>query len=127
MEGSRRERRPTSWTARVLAPLVLASVIAAVLLIVSGSLSNDDDDSTKPDRKPVATNGSCTPSDEQAVEDGYYVVQAEDTAGLTGIADKTCVPVERLISLNPNLDPQTLQAENCVDLVPDGCRKLSGG
>ncbi len=36
------------------------------------------------------------------------------------------VPLERLERLNPNLDPQTLQVDNCVDLVRDGCKALAG-
>jgi LysM repeat protein len=127
MDGSSRERRPTSWTARILAPVLLVVVIAAIVLVVSGSLSSDNDDSSKPDHKSVATNPSCTPSDAQAVKNGYYVVQVGDTAGLSGIAVKTCLSVDRLISLNPNLDPQTLQVDNCIDLIPDGCKKLAGG
>ena len=54
------------------------------------------------------------------------MVTAEDTAGLSGIAAKTCVPLERLENLNPNLDPQTLQVDNCVDLFRDGCKALAG-
>jgi len=46
---------------------------------------------------------------------------------LSGIADKTCIPVETLVELNPNLDPQALQASNCVDLVVDGCKELASG
>ena len=43
MDRPIRDRKPTSWTARVLAPLVLVVVVGAVFLIVSGSLSGDDD------------------------------------------------------------------------------------
>ena len=52
------------------------------------------------------------------------MVQAEDVQGLSGIAGKTCISVETLVELNPNLDPQALQVNNCVDLVVDGCKKL---
>lgn len=126
MDRPIRDRKPTSWTARVLAPLLLVAAVGAVILIVSGSLSSDDDGSDKSDGPETATT-TCEPSDPDAVDNGYYVVTAEDTAGLTGIADKTCVPVERLEELNPNLDPQTLQVDNCVDLVRDGCKELVSG
>ena len=127
MEGSARDREPRSWTARVLAPLALIATIAVAYLVITGDiggLKDSDDDSSK--TRATTTSGGCTPEDEQAVEDGYYVVQASDVAGLSGIADKTCIPIERLMNLNPNLDPQTLQVQNCVDLVRDGCKALAG-
>ncbi len=126
MDRPIRDRKPTSWTARVLAPLLLVVAVGAVILIVSGSLGGEDDpDSSDDDTRTETTD--CRPSAPDAVEAGYYVVTAEDTAGLTGIADKTCVSVDRLEALNPNLDAQTLQVDNCVDLVKDGCKELSSG
>ena len=125
MDRPIRDRKPTSWTARVLAPLLLVAAVGAVILIVSGTLSGDDGDD--PEGNGQTETSDCRPSAPDAVENGYYVVTAEDTAGLTGIADKTCVSVERLEELNPNLDPQTLQVSNCVDLVRDGCKELSSG
>ena len=68
---------------------------------------------------------SCPGGSEDAIKNGYYVVQEGDT--FTTIADQTCIPEERLQQLNPNLDPFGLQVQNCVDLVPDGCKKLAGG
>ena len=125
MPGPNEDRKPTSWTARVIAPVVLVIVAAAIALVISGSLSDGDDDSRG--SKQEATTTDCNPDADQAVDDGYYVVQADDVQGLSGIADKTCIPVETLIELNPNLDPQALQAENCVDLVVDGCKELAAG
>ncbi len=119
------DRKPTSWTARVLAPLVLVVVVAAIILVISGTLSNDSDE--KDSHQQSTTGEVCTPAADQAVKDGYYVVKAEDVTGLSGIADKTCIPLETLVELNPNLDPQALQVDNCVDLVKDGCRKLTQG
>ncbi len=123
MDRPIRDRKPTSWTARILAPLLLVAAIGAVFLVVSGSLSGDDDSESSEPEQTSATR--CEPSVPDAVEAGYYVVTADDTAGMTSIADKTCVPVDRLIKLNPNLDPQTLQVSNCVDLVRDGCKELA--
>ena len=53
------------------------------------------------------------------------MVQQDDVEGLSGIASKTCIPLDTLIELNPNLDPQALQVDNCVDLVVDGCKALA--
>jgi hypothetical protein len=127
MEGSAKNRTPTSWTARILAPLVLVIAVAAVFLIVSGSLSGDDDSKKSDEGKSTTTASSCKPSDPDAVQAGYYVVTADDTAGLSGITEKTCVPTDKLLELNPNLDAQTLQVGNCVDLVKDGCKALASG
>ena len=126
MDPSGREPKPASWTARILAPLVLVAAVAAIVLVVNGSMdaSDDSDDSSKPSE--TSTTG-CKPDADQAVEDGYYVISAEDTQGLSGVAQKTCIPLERLVKLNPNLDPQAIQVSNCVDLVVDGCKALSSG
>jgi hypothetical protein len=126
MDGSARNRKPTSWTARVLAPLLLVVAVGAVVLIISGSLGGDDG-SKKSDGKPTTNAPACKPSDPDAVKAGYYVVTADDTAGLTGIANKTCISVDELTKLNPNIDPQTLQISNCIDLVKDGCKALANG
>jgi hypothetical protein len=126
MDGSIRDRKPRSWTARILAPLLLVVAVGAVVIIVSGSLG--DDDSKKSDGgKGSTTTSDCKPSAPDAVKAGYYVVTADDTAGFEGIAAKTCISVDELTQLNPNLDPQTLQVDNCVDLIKDGCKALAGG
>ena len=127
MDAMGREPGPRSWTARIIAPLFLLVVVAAVVIVISNSLSSDDDsDSTDGATARQAQTSGCSDEARAVLKDGYYVVQADDTAGLSGIAAKTCTTVDRLEELNPNLDPQALQVENCVDLVPDGCKKLAG-
>ena len=125
MPGPSDDRKPTSWTARVLAPVLLLIVAAAIVLIVSGSLSGDDDSSDNGGGGKQSAGSRCPGGSEDAIKNGYYVVQEGDT--FTTIADQTCLPEERLQQLNPNLDPFGLQVQNCVDLVPDGCKKLAGG
>lgn len=124
------EGEPRSWTARVIAPLALAAVIAVVYLVASGSIGGLDDDGSPENSKKqerVASRTTCDdPEALDAVEAGYYVVTADDTAGMSGIADKTCIPPDRLQNLNPDLDPNTLQVDNCVDLIRDGCKALAG-
>lgn len=127
MQASSDDRKPTSWTARVLAPIVLVVVVAAIILVVTGSQSSDDGSKGSSKQTSSSATGGCHPDADQAVKDGYYVVQADDIEGLSGIAAKTCVPLEHLVELNPNLDPQALQVNNCVDLVVDGCKALAGG
>jgi len=124
MPDSSDERKPTSWTARVLAPVLLIVVAAAIVLIVSGSLSGNDDGSSSEDHKR-SSNSNCPGASEEAIKNGYYVVEEGDN--FTTIAEKTCISEQRLQELNPNLDPFGLQVQNCVDLVPDGCKKLASG
>jgi hypothetical protein len=117
--------KPTSWTARVLAPLLLIAVAAAIVLVISGTLSSDDDDSGSTRSNVETADTGCEPDADQAVKDGFYVVKEGDN--FTTIAAKTCIAVQRLQELNPNLDSFGLQPQNCVDLVPDGCKALANG
>jgi hypothetical protein len=119
------DRKPTSWTARVLAPVVLVAVAAAIILVISGSLSDDDGDGESAGQSVETTDTGCEPDADGAVEDGYYVVKEGDN--FTTIAAKTCISVQRLQELNPNLDSFGIQPQNCVDLVPDGCKALASG
>ena len=115
--------KPRSWTARVLAPVFLIAVAAALVLVVSGTLSDDGDSDESTQSSAQTTEGGCTPDADQAVKDGFYVVKEGDN--FTSIASKTCISVQRLQELNPNLDSFGLQPQNCVDLVPDGCKALA--
>jgi hypothetical protein len=120
------DRKPTSWTARVIAPVVLVVVAGALVLVISGSLNSSDNHNSDQTQKQTTTAG-CSEASLAALKQGYYVVTADDVEGLSGIATKTCVPLDKLTALNPNLDPQALQVNNCVDLKPDGCKALSQG
>jgi hypothetical protein len=126
MEARGRERppqdgTPTSWTARILAPLALVIAAGAVIVVVSTATPGSDD--SKRDRGERSNTAGCTPDAEQAVEDGYYVIEPGED--LSVVADRTCIPIDRLTELNENLDPQLLQVGSCVDLVVDGCKALA--
>jgi hypothetical protein len=111
------DRKPTSWTARILAPLLLVIVAAAIVLIVSGSLSGDDSDSDSNGSQTQA--GGCNPPADAAVEAGFYTVKPEEDLNI--VAERTCNEVDRLLRLNPELDPQTIPVGACVNLRRDGC------
>jgi len=122
-EGRAPNRGPTSWTARIVAPLALAIAAAALIVVISGSLPVSDDDDKKDDRQTASN--ACQPDAEQAVEEGYYVIEVGEDLSI--VADRTCIPIERLERLNENLDPQLIQVGSCVDLRFEGCKALAQG
>lgn len=129
MEARGSDRRPqdggpSSWTARILAPLALLMVAGAIVLLVAGNLGGSDD-RKKGDREQSRATTGCQPDAEGAVENGYYVIEPGEDLSI--VADRTCIPVDQLIELNPNLDPQLIQVGSCVDLVADGCKALAQG
>jgi LysM repeat protein len=100
MQGRRRS------PARLIAPVALLLAVAAVLLVVQATLSEDESDgrdSNGAQAEPTTT----TEKREQPVRQrANYTVKLNDTLGL--IAEKTGVSVERIELLNPDLDPQNL-------------------
>jgi hypothetical protein len=114
---------PTSWTGRILAPVALVCVAVLVIAVIASSLGGSDDDGEgrQGDGQASASSPDCEPDAEEAVEQGFYVVEPGEP-GLSSVADRTCIPVERLTELNPNLDPQLIPVGGCVDLVRDGCK-----
>lgn len=121
----KRDREPASWTARILAPVVLALAAAAIVLVINGSVGGADeaDDGGAGRESATTTSDGCQPDADQAVEDGYFVIEPGEDLSI--VADRTCLPVDELIELNPNLDPQLIQPGNCVDLRIDGCKALA--
>jgi LysM repeat protein len=109
------EKPSTNMTSRVFA--VLALIIAGIVVaaLVAGSIGSSSSSSSS--SSATASQTSSGPKDK------YFVVQAGDN--LSSIAAKEGVTQQRLEQLNPNLDPQNLQPQNCVDLVPNGCRVLA--
>jgi hypothetical protein len=124
--GPSSEDGPANWTARILAPLALVVVALVVVLVVGGSLGEDEGDG-KGSRRDRTTTAGCQPNDtgRQAVSNGYYVLQPGDD--FASLAEETCVSIEEIQRLNPDLDPQLLPQGGCVDLRPEGCKVLAEG
>ena len=95
--------------ARFLAPLALVAVVIALLMVVSSSK-----DDTGTGDKPGQTNSRSTATPAKGSKSSQrerkgprrYTVKSGDTP--SSIADKTGVPLEEILRLNPDLDPQTL-------------------
>lgn len=87
--------------ARVLAPLALIGAFCAVFLLVQGS----------PDPAPTPLSTTVAPARTAAphptATPATYVVRSGDT--LLAIADRTGVALDRLLTLNPSVDPNTLR------------------
>lgn len=95
--------------ARLLAPLALVAFALALFIVVTSTTQDDTETPAARDQAPAAR------SEEAPKKDGgekrskgrrRYTVEVGDTP--SGIAEKTGVSLERLLELNPDLDPQTL-------------------
>ena len=93
-------RRP----ARVLAPLALLACAGAVFAVVTTSLNDDSSGS------PATTSTSTTRARTTTTvsKRRTYVVKSGDTLG--AISVRVGVPVDKLLQLNPKVDPQSLRA-----------------
>jgi LysM repeat protein len=114
------QQKPSSNLApRVFAVLALVAAGIVVAVVVANGVGGSGSSTTAPSSVSQAASGP---------KDPYYVVKAGDS--FVSIAKTEGVSEATIRRLNPNLDPQTLQPQNCVDLIPHGCRKLaaqSGG
>jgi len=103
---------------RLLAPLALLVVAGAIAFVVMSNASTSSDDGgpaasgTDTDRTTTSTERETRT--EPKPRGNSYKVKTGDTLG--GIAERTGVPVEQLLELNPDLDPQTLVAGQRIKL-----------
>ena len=87
--------------ARYLAPLALAATVAGTYLIVHASLTS------KPSAAHAHAAGHRNRAHRKFASQQFYVVQSGDS--LTSIAAKTGTPLTTLETLNPTVDPNSLQ------------------
>jgi len=94
--------KKSSLIARILALVALVAAVVIVFSVVTGSTGSDDEAGKKNNQagKQNQAKNKKTPK--------TYEVQPDDT--LTGIAAEFGVSVEKIQALNPDLDPQALQA-----------------
>jgi LysM repeat protein len=107
-----RRRRESHWGARLLAPAAfLAAATVAVLLIRAGLDSRDEPTATAPPAatRPLRTDTESvtTRSRPPAPVRRTYRIQEGDT--LDQVAFDHDTTVERLLELNPRIDPTSLQ------------------
>ncbi|HEX2231745.1 MAG TPA: LysM domain-containing protein [Thermoleophilaceae bacterium] len=95
-----------SSPARLLAPLALVLFTIAFLGIVFTSGTGDEDGDRQPRAGRQASGQRERTTTTPRPQRTFYTVKVGDTLG--GIAETTGVPVETLLELNPELDPQAL-------------------
>jgi LysM repeat protein len=112
MPDQRRRRRSA---ARLLAPLALLLCAVALAAVVFNSPAVDGDDSSgTPASERTTTNPHAQTERQARRTRRNYTVKTGDTLG--AIAEQTGVSVERLLVLNPELDPQALVAGQRIKL-----------
>jgi hypothetical protein len=94
--------------ARFLAPLALVAVTVALFSIVSGSSTPDEEPlpNQATEAEPTATPDRRDEEERERRPRRTYVVRPGDTP--SQIAEETGVPLDQILELNPDLDPQTL-------------------
>ena len=94
--------------ARFLAPLALVAFGVALFLVLSTALK--DDPGTAGNGSPASSQGTGKHAKKKKAKRKKaaktYTVKAGDTP--SGIAEKVDVPLDTLLQLNPDLDPQIL-------------------
>jgi LysM repeat protein len=100
--------------ARFLAPLALVAFVIALFMVVTSS-QNQPGGSATPNRSS-GTEPTASPGGTAQKRKGRrrYTVKPGDTP--SSIAEKTGVPLEEILRLNPDLDPQTLSPGQRIKL-----------
>ena len=108
--------------ARLLAPISLIAFTFALFLVVAGSDTAEDSSNggeRSSQRERANGNGQIPGADETTPEPRvggtFYTVKTGDT--LAAIAETVGVPVDRLLELNPDLDPQALVSGQKIKLA----------
>jgi LysM repeat protein len=92
--------------ARFLAPLALVVFALALFIVVSNTTKDDPGETgATGTAAPAAATPTPKPERKRRVRK-TYTVKSGDTP--SGIAVKVDVPLDQILELNPDLDPQTL-------------------
>lgn len=99
----------TSAASRLVAALALVAAVLAVVLVIGAAMS-DDGSSPREQR----TERPAKKQKKQRPQAETYTIETGDT--LTAIAQETGVSVNRILELNPAVDPQILVAGETLKL-----------
>jgi LysM repeat protein len=90
--------------ARFLAPLALVAFCFALFMVVQSSQTSSDGNGSQ--NRATDSRPTATPEPERRGPRRYRVKEGDTPSS---IAEKTGVPLEDILRLNPDLDPQTIQ------------------
>jgi LysM repeat protein len=98
----------TGWTpARLLAPIALVATAVALFGIVSSGGSGAESGGAGPSPGQTQQKATPTPAKKKATTTRKtYTVKPGDTP--SAIAEQAGIPLDQLLELNPDLDPQSL-------------------
>jgi LysM repeat protein len=100
--------------ARFLAPLALVAFALALIIVVSNT-TGDGGGETGATGTSAPAEATPTPKAEKKRKPRKtYTIKAGDTP--SGIAVKVDVPLDQILELNPDLDPQTLRPGTKIKL-----------
>jgi LysM repeat protein len=102
--------------ARLLAPLALVAFALALYVVVS-STTKDDAGSKGAQGTAQPAGATATPKPKGGKgkrKRRTYTIKSGDTP--SGIAEKTGVPLDQILALNPKLDPQSLSPGTKIKL-----------
>jgi LysM repeat protein len=100
--------------ARFLAPLALVAFVIALLMVVTSSQTQPKGSGAPSQSSGTSPEASPTSTAQKTNGRRRYTVKAGDTP--SSIAEKTGVPLEEILRLNPDLDPQTLSPGQRIKL-----------
>jgi LysM repeat protein len=100
--------------ARFIAPLALVAFALALYVVVSNT-TKDDPGSKGAQGTTQPAGATATPSPKGSKRRRRtYTIKSGDTP--SGIAEKTGVPLDQILALNPKLDPQALSPGTKIKL-----------
>ncbi len=99
-------RSRISWATRIIAPLALIAALVALYAIVTAADIGGDDPATEQSTAESGEEAEAEKDKEGPENPRTYAVEEGDS--LSTIAEKFDVSVDRLIRLNPDVDPQAL-------------------
>jgi LysM repeat protein len=102
---------------RLLAPAALVVFAIAFLLVLTTSSVDEGGSSTRTrteSSRTSKTRTTETTARRDRLVQNVYTVKTGDT--LAGISEKVGIPVENLLELNPDLDPQALVSGQKIKL-----------
>jgi LysM repeat protein len=103
---------------RFLAPLALVAFTLAFLVVLTSSDVDSGDNGSEAGRSEQrdasAQRQSTTTTVRKTRTPATYTVKAGDT--LAGIAERTGVTVDKLLDINPDIDPQALVSGQVLKL-----------